>query len=264
MDKVAESVGLKPSFGQSPFAIARGNVFEAGLFWDDAERLRAALARKGCIPDEAVGLLDLRLKTNGGSRVRSVDVALAETRTWLTELAADPTSSPAIVAAPMIKIPRGVILPDALLIIDLVTVTTDGTRPTLTVGEIKAFPDRGGHTDPQQLASARAQAGLYQRALQLTVTDLGLGDGLKVATSGILVFTWPGSNQPSIRAGEDLTYQAIRAERGFERLEEVAMSRQDYRRGPTRRMQPPCRSVPTADLASVFRMAASAAFGLTG
>ena len=45
-----------------------------------------------------------------------------------------------------------------------------------------------------------------------------------VAPDGFLVFTWPGSNSPSIRADEDLTYQAIRAERGFERLEEVAQS----------------------------------------
>lgn len=230
LDKAAEAAGLKPSFGQSPFAIVRGDRFEAGLFFEDAGRLRSALERKGVLPEGSAGFLDLRLKMNGGSRIASVDQALSETATWLQRIAGDPSSAESIVGAPMIKIPKGVILPEALLIIDVVavTATVDG-RVRLTVGEIKVFPDRGGHTDPQQLASARAQAGIYRHALQLSVEALGLGDEVDVATDGFLVFTWPGSNSPSIRANEDLTYQAIRAQHGFERLEEVAQSivRQD-------------------------------------
>ena len=223
VDKAAEQVGLDASFGQSPFALARGNTFEAGLFTDDAARLRAALERKGVLPADSTGFLDLRLKMNRGTRITSIDEAIVETNEWLHSVAVDPSSAESIIAAPMIKIPKGVILPEALLIIDAATVTTtaDG-RAKVTVGEIKVFPDRGGHTDPLQLASARAQAGIYRHALALTAASLGLSENLDVAPDGFLVFTWPGSNSPSIRAGEDLTYQAIRAERGFRRLEEVA------------------------------------------
>ena len=53
---------------------------------------------------------------------------------------------------------------------------------------------------------------------------LGLGGAVEVASDGFLVFTWPGSNSPAVRPAEELTYQAIRAERGFQRLEEVAQS----------------------------------------
>jgi len=224
LDMAAKAAGIKVSFGQSPFAIVRGNRFEAGLFFDDAEKLRAALERKGCLREGSSGFLDLRLKLNGGTRVASVDQALRETEEWLHHIASDPASAASIVAAPMIKIPKGVILPEALLIIDAVTVTTtvDG-RARITVGEVKVFPDRGGHTDPHQLASARAQAGVYEHALHLAVASLGLADQLDIATHGFLVFTWPGSNSPSVRANEDLTYQAIRAERGFDRLEEIAL-----------------------------------------
>lgn len=223
LDKAAEAAGFDASYGQSPFAIARGNRFEAGLFIDEAQKLRAALERKGCLPEGSSGFRDLRLKLNGGARVRSVDQALRETEEWLLRIASEP-SAESIVAAPMIKIPQGVILPEALLIVDVVAVTTtvDGLA-RITVGEIKVFPDRGGHTDPQQLASARAQAGVYVHALRLAVASLGLVDQIEIATHGFLVFTWPGSNSPSIRAAEDLTYQAIRAERGFDRLEEVAL-----------------------------------------
>lgn len=230
LDAAAEAVGLTPSFGQSPFAIARGNRFEAGLFSEDAARLRESLQRKSCLPPDAAGFLDLRLRINGGSKIRTIDEALAETKNWLKRIAAEPGSAEPIVAAPTLKIPKGVILPEALLIIDAaVTTPTDNGQPHITVLEIKVFPDRGGHTDAHQLASARAQAGLYRHALELAIAAMGLEDGIEIAPDGILVFTWPGSNSPSIRAGEDLTYQAIRAKRGFERLEEVAQSivRQD-------------------------------------
>jgi hypothetical protein len=225
LDKAADAAGLEASFGQSPFAITRGNRFEAGLFFDDAQRLRSALERKGALPGGSTGFLDLRLRINGGTRLVCVDHGLAETAAWLQRIAADPMSAESIVAAPMIKIPKGVILPEALLIIDATTVVVDESgRPRITVGEVKVFPDRGGHTDPQQLASARAQAGIYRHALDLSVASLGLAADLLVARDGFLVFTWPGSNSPAIRVSEDLTYQAIRAERGFSRLEEVAAS----------------------------------------
>jgi hypothetical protein len=222
LDKAAEAAGLEASFGQSPFALARGNTFEAGLFYDDAARLRSALERKGALTAGSAGFHDLRLKMNRGTCLTTVDEAVAETNEWLRRIATDPASAETIVAAPMIKIPRGVILPEALLIIDAATVTLAGGRARVTVGEIKVFPDRGGHTDPQQLASARAQAGIYRHAVTLTVESLGLADNLAIAPDGFLVFTWPGSNSPSVRTGEDLTYQSIRAERGFNRLEEIA------------------------------------------
>jgi hypothetical protein len=85
----------------------------------------------------------------------------------------------------------------------------------LTVGEIKTYPDRGGYTDPRELATARAQAGVYVHGLRLVVEELGLAASFIVADKGFLVLSRPGSNRPSVRAGEDLRYQARRAERGF-------------------------------------------------
>lgn len=223
LDAAAAAAGLAPSYGQSPFALARGNTFEAGLFYDGAARLRSALEKKGGLPEGSAGFLDLRLKMNHGTRLRTVDEAVEHTADWLRAIAISPASAASIVAGPLIKIPKGVILPEATLIIDAATVVTDREgRAKVTVGEVKVFPDRGGHTDPRQLASARAQAGIYRHALDLVVKAMGIEDRLEIARDGFLVFTWPGSNSPSVRLNEDLTFQAIRAERGFERLEEVA------------------------------------------
>jgi hypothetical protein len=90
------------------------------------------------------------------------------------------------------------------------------------VGEIKTYPDRGGHTDSAELATARAQAGVYVHGLDVTLAGMGLADRFTVSRKGFLVLSRPGSNFPSIRANEDLRYQAMRAERGFTQLEAAA------------------------------------------
>ncbi|MFM8946458.1 MAG: hypothetical protein ACKOJC_07105, partial [Actinomycetota bacterium] len=90
------------------------------------------------------------------------------------------------------------------------------------VGEIKTYSDRGGHTSRGDLAVARAQMGLYVHALQLVAETLGIHDRIVIADRGFLVLTFPGSNVPSVRIGEDLWYQVERARRGFDLLEKSA------------------------------------------
>ena len=93
----------------------------------------------------------------------------------------------------------------------------------ITVGEVKVFPDRGGHTDPEQLASARAQAGMYRHALELSIA-VARASGRPSNSPQTESSYSPGRARTRRRSDrhEDLTYQAIRAERGFRRLEEVA------------------------------------------
>lgn len=223
---VAKAAGLPISFGQSPFAIARGNQFEKALFYDDAKRLIENLVAKEVLPAGAKGMADFRLRINGGSRLKYLDEAIAETMGFIRNLSSLPAKKrsqmPAIVAGATVRIPKGVLLPEATLIIDALAVRTDTEKPILYVGEVKTYPDRGGHTDSGELATARAQAGIYVHGLDLVVKSLGADDKVDVSREGFLVLTRPGSNWPSVRAGEDLRYQATRAERGFELLERAA------------------------------------------
>jgi hypothetical protein len=227
MDTVAKFENVETTFGQSPFAIARGNSFERSLFFDDAARLIQELVEKDVLPEGAAGFSDLRLRINGGRRVTTLDQAISETRELLQRIAAAETAGqrerlPAVVAAATVRIPRGVMLPEAVLIIDALAVRIDTGRPTVVVGEIKTYPDRGGHTDPAEIAQARAQAGIYLHALQLVVRELGVEGAINLSDKGFLVLSRPGSNQPSVRAGEDLRFQAERARRGFDLLEQAA------------------------------------------
>jgi hypothetical protein len=227
MLQVARSLGLNPQSGQSPFAIGRGVVFERSLYADSAARLFAALVAAGVLPASASGFVDLRTRLNGGD-TPNLDVARARFEAMLRSFAAagdeERAALPAIVAAPALRIPGRAILPDGMFAVDVMTVHP-APRPAkvvLRVGEIKVYPDRGGHTDPHELATTRAQAGIYVHALRLAVDAAGVGSEVAVSDEGFLVLTRPGSNVPSVRAHEDLRFQAKRAERAFERLREAA------------------------------------------
>ncbi len=222
MADVARAIGIPPTFGQSPFAIVRGETFERSLFWEEGARIREALIESEVLPPDARGFADFRIAMNGGP-LPTLDAAIEATTNLITGIAHGAPDPPSVVAAATVRIPKGVMLPEAILILDVLAVRTDSPTPELVVGEIKTYPDRGGHTDPHDLALARAQAGLYVHALEMLVDQLGLAGRVTVRTDGFLMLTRPGSNRPSIRAGEDLAFQAQRARRGFELLERAAL-----------------------------------------
>lgn len=221
MRQVAAKEGLAAPFGQSPFALARGQSFERRLFRDRAARLSEGLERAGALDGNGIEFRDLRLKQHGGPHA-DLDRSRAATTALLQELNASAAKTPWIVASPTILIPGGIMLPEALLVIDVLLVKPREGGFELIVGEIKTYPDRGGYTEPESLAQARAQAGVYVHGLQLVVAGLGLDARLKVSTSGFLVLSRPGSNFPSVRAEEDFRFQALRAGRGFGLLSEAA------------------------------------------
>jgi hypothetical protein len=228
MAKVAVSEGLEPTMGQSPFAIARGTTFERTLLADDAKRLREALVKEGVLPGRSRGFLDLRLTMNGGP-IATLDGASAKTAELLRQAATakpkERSTLPTIVTGATLNVPgQPVMLPEGIVCLDVLTLHDEGPDAPLLlrVGEVKTYPDRGGYTDAGELATARAQGGVYLHALALVVKDLGLQDQLRLADDGFLVLSRPGSNFPRIRAGESLGFQARRAERGFDRLRKAA------------------------------------------
>lgn len=222
MADVARAEGLDPSMGQSPFALARGQMFEARLFRNRAERLIPELALHGVLPKPDAEFRDFRLRLHGGP-YRTLDDARAATSVLLRDVAAGKGGKKSIVAAgATIRIPGGGMLPEAILVIDALVVRRDLAQPRLVVGEIKTYPDRAGYTDAKELAVARAQAGVYVQGLRLVLAELGLAEKVEVSLSGFLVLSRPGWNAPSVRADEDLEFQAVRAERGFEKLRKAA------------------------------------------
>lgn len=226
MSEVAKREGAPVTFGQSPFALARGRTFERSLFRDSAKSMLAALHKARVLPEDRVGFLDFRLRMNGGKHP-TLDAAMQATREFFARAAAarsraELNALPAVLAGPVVRIPGGLMLPEAILVIDVMAVQVSDDSVRLVVGEVKTYPDRGGFTDSAELATARAQAGVYVHGLRLVLEELDLTKRLPVCNEGFLVLTRPGFSRPSVRAGESLEYQAQRAERGFARLRAVA------------------------------------------
>ncbi len=226
MREVARRVGIDAPFGQSPFALQRGQVFERGLFSEDAAPLRRALIERKVLPANADGFVDLRLTREGGP-CETLERAAERFERFLSDAARAVGETrlrlPTLVAGAALRLPAAV-MGGGILALDVLTVHPQ-PRPgqiTLRVGEVKVYPDRGGFTDPRELATARAQAGTYVFALERTVERLGLARDLLVADEGFLVLTRPASNQPSVRAGEDLAWQSLRAKEMFDQLGTIA------------------------------------------
>ncbi len=222
---VAKQLGYEPKNMKPEFAVQRGMLFEHSLFKEGALVLREALQKKHDLPPEANGFTDFRMRSAGGPLRNSLE-AIEKSESFLSDLAkpeALEREQPAIVSGITLRLPRGVMLPEATLILDVMTISRSvDNKFVLKVGEIKIFPDRGGHTEPGHLSAARAQAGIYKHALEEWISARGL-EQLSVAREGFLGFTWPASNFPVVRVNEDLSEQAERARRGFLQLDAVAL-----------------------------------------
>src|SRR5947209_5822079 len=85
MPEVVKAEGGQPTIGQSPFALARGQTFERGLFRGAAEQLRKALVEAEVLDSSARGFADFCTRQNSG-KLLDIDTALAQTATLLTSL----------------------------------------------------------------------------------------------------------------------------------------------------------------------------------
>lgn len=215
--------------GQSPFALSRGVSFEQSLFADNAASLVQALVREDVLPaTPSPTVYDLRLRKHGGPHADLASAASAFTALLTCLASPEAGRAPSVVLAATLTLPEP--QPDELawLAIDVLTVhpSPEPNGPTaLRVGEVKAWADRGGHSSRVDLATARAQAGLYVHALREALRTRGHEPALAVADDGFLVLLHPRFGGASVRAGEDLRWQARRAATAYGRLLTAAATR---------------------------------------
>lgn len=150
---LAEALGRPAPFGQSQFAFARGNAFEARITADEGAELLALLAeRAGETPPEpeAVHVPDLAAPGPRG-RTERTRLAIAEAvarGSWT--LLRHPMVSLEVAGAPVY------LEPDAAVV---------GPDGRCTVVEIKSFPILDGAADPAKVGAAARQAAVYVLAL---------------------------------------------------------------------------------------------------
>lgn len=158
---VARHLGRPAPFGQSQFAIVRGNAFEGRVKADGcAELLRMLCATIGLDAPEHVLLPELDAAGPAG-RAERTRLALAE---------ATAAGRWALLDHPLLRL--DVAGSPANLEPDAVVVRPDGRW---TVVEIKSFPILDGSADPAKVGAAARQSAVYVLALRALAQELGLG-----------------------------------------------------------------------------------------
>jgi hypothetical protein len=158
--RLAEHIGFPGDFGQSRFALARGNAFEAMLKADGCALLCATL---GVAQDATVAYDDLG---------EDADDTLAARYARTRELLSGPAGA-ALIDHPMLTL--DVAGQQVFLEPDLVAFQTGGR---LQVVEIKSFAIVDGQADSAKVSAAAVQAAVYVLALRRLLTELGHDENL--------------------------------------------------------------------------------------
>jgi hypothetical protein len=207
---LASALGSPSAFGQSQFALTRGNAFEAKVKADGgAELLRLVHERldRGAEPPTGAQVPDL---TAIGPEGRSARTALA-----LREATGTPGWT--LLDHPMLAL--DVAGSPAFLEPDAVVVHPDGSW---TVVEIKSFPMLDGSADPAKVGAAARQAAVYVLALEEVAARMEPAP--KVRHRVLLVCPKDFSNLPTASAVDIRKQRAVTARQltRLTRIEDIA------------------------------------------
>jgi hypothetical protein len=209
--RLAAHLGFPASFGQSQFAIARGNAFEAQVKANGcAELLR--LLRENLslpIPEASYDNLD----EVGGSISR--EMRYTRTRTLLARAVASGSDAGTLFDHPLLRLQVGgqpVYLEPDLIAFQL--------RGRFHVVEIKSFAVIDGQADGDKVAAAVIQSAVYVLALRDLLAELNIGPET-VADQVVLVCPENFANQPTA-ALLDVRKQLTVLRRQLSRLQQIA------------------------------------------
>jgi hypothetical protein len=236
---LAERIGFGPRFGQSPFAISRGNAFEKLVKADGGttllrllrDELRLDLPAGDQDPDVS-DLGDQWVDLGAGER----EERYRRTRDLVAAAARDQGAGPVLADHPLLRLDVGgraaYVEPDLVAFRARAGAGAAGgareaapSTPTPAtpwrwyLAEIKSFAMIDGRADPVKVADAATQAAVYVLAFQALLADLGLPPEL-AATDVVLVCPKDFSNTPTA-ALVDVRRQLAAVRRQLDRLPRI-------------------------------------------
>ncbi|MEU8260384.1 hypothetical protein AB0C02_07160 [Micromonospora sp. NPDC048999] len=199
--KLAERIDFPAGFGQSRFAISRGNAFEAQVKADGGVKLLRLVAQRLGVPVPAAATwTDLGADEDRPERSRVALTASGE--------------GPALFDHPLLGLDvagRRVHLEP-----DLVAARLDGR---FHVVEIKSFPVIDGQADPAKVSAAAIQSAVYVLALRELVAAEG-GDPDLVSHEVVLVCPRDFANEP-VASLLDVRKQLLVLRRQLDRMARI-------------------------------------------
>ncbi|MFI6513214.1 hypothetical protein ACIBCT_36905 [Streptosporangium sp. NPDC050855] len=182
-DLTARHVGFPAPFGQSQFAITRGNVFEALVKENGCAELLRLLRELLDLPVEQVGYQDVE---SVGSHLRH-----SHTRALIDRAARQDDGSAVFYDHPLLSLE--IAGHTSYLEPDVVAFQIGGR---FHIVEIKSFGMIDGQAEPDKVAAAARQAAVYVLALRTLMADLG-HDPLRVSHDVVLVCPENFANRPT-------------------------------------------------------------------
>ncbi len=162
--RLAAHIGFPARFGQSGFAISRGNAFEAQVKADGCAELSRLLRDRLGLPIPEVGYDDLEpVGADADPHLRH-----ARTRELLRRAAASDGDAGILFDHPLLRLDVGG--NPVYLEPDLIAVKVGGR---FHVVEIKSFPVIDGQADGGKVAAAATQAAVYVLALRALLAEFG-------------------------------------------------------------------------------------------
>ncbi|MFC5217365.1 hypothetical protein [Streptomyces coerulescens] len=208
---LASALGSPSAFGQSQFALTRGNAFEAKVKADGGAELLRLVREK----------LDRGAEPTAHARVPELTATGPEGRTARTALALREATEAhgewTLLDHPMLAL--DVAGSPAFLEPDAVVVHPDGSW---TVVEIKSFPMLDGSADPAKVGAAARQAAVYVLALEEVAARLDSAP--RVRDRVLLVCPKDFSNLPTASAVDVRKQRAVTARQldRLTRIEDIA------------------------------------------
>lgn len=182
---IARELGFPPKFGQSPFAITRGNSFEAMVKAHGCAELLRLLREELGLTIPEVGYHDLETVGDNASN----SVRYQRTKQLLGQALSSGQGT--LFDHPMLRLE--IAGATAYLEPDVVALQIGGL---FHVVEIKSFAVVDGQADPAQVASAARQSAVYVLAMRELLRELGQSPEL-VAHNSILVCARDFTNRPT-------------------------------------------------------------------
>jgi hypothetical protein len=208
--RIAAYAGFPAPFGQSKFAFARGNAFEAQVKANGGAELLTLLREHLNLPIPEAHYDDL--SEVGGNT--SPDLRHAETRNLLARAISDTADAGTMFDHPLLRLEVGG--RNAYLEPDLIAFQLKGK---FYVIEIKSFAVIDGRADGDKVAAAAIQSAVYVMALRRALAELSIPPET-VADEAILVCPQDFSNRP-VAASLDVRKQLTVLRRQLSRIARI-------------------------------------------
>jgi hypothetical protein len=257
---LAERIGFGARFGQSPFAISRGNAFEKLVKADGGATLLRLLRDDVGLPvgESEHGWVDL----GEGDR----EERYRRTRELVAAAAREPETQAALADHPLLTLDVGGRI--AYVEPDLVAFRVrgggadggesragDSAAWRWRLAEIKSFAMIDGRADPMKVAEAATQAAVYVLAFQRLLADLGLPAD-SVATQVVLICPKDFTNTP-VAALVDVRRQLAAVRRQLDRLPRIGELLDTLDAGVTFDLSKDAGGEPNQDVAQLGKAVAS-------